>query len=213
MRLLTSFLFLASILVVCTEAGFRCSIGEWACKASCVVTLQDSGNCRDDGECICNEEDLDIEGRISEVLGGQSLREWIEDKLRFFSEQVEGLDIAEDIKKIVPSRCQISDRFCRDSCYGIGKINGTCNAEKTDCTCHEESVSPRQYALCIEDGFCRYFCQQKGYATGDCQGTTGWDCQCMSLKDDGEFDKLVMAENELVDYDITPRSGGIGEDV
>ena len=86
----------------------------------------------------------------------------------------------------------------------------------------------------------RYFCQQKGYATGDCQGTTGWDCQCMSLKDDGEFgmhwfechcvrqgayqitwffgllpisDKLVMAENELVDYDITPRSGGIGEDV
>ena len=44
------------------------------------------------------------------MLGGQSLREWIEDKLRFFSEQVEGLDIAEDIKKIVPSRCQISDR-------------------------------------------------------------------------------------------------------
>ena len=43
MRLLTTFLFLASILVVFTEAGFRCSIGEWACKASCVVTLQDSG--------------------------------------------------------------------------------------------------------------------------------------------------------------------------
>ena len=35
----------------------------------------------------------------------------------------------------------------------------------------------------------RYFCQQKGYATGDCQGKTGWDCECMSLKEDGEFGK------------------------
>ena len=43
MRLFTSLLFLASVLVMGTEAGFRCSIGEWACKASCVVTLQDSG--------------------------------------------------------------------------------------------------------------------------------------------------------------------------
>ena len=73
-------------------------------------TKNNAGYCRDDGECICNEEDLDIEERISEVLGGQSLREWIEDKLRFFREQVEGLDLADDIKKIVPSRCQISDK-------------------------------------------------------------------------------------------------------
>ena len=46
-------------------------------------------------------------------------------------------------------------RFCRDTCYGIGRINGTCSADKTDCTCHEETVNERQYALCIEDGFCR----------------------------------------------------------
>ena len=38
-----SALFLAFVFVVGTEAGFRCSIGEWACKATCVVTLQDSG--------------------------------------------------------------------------------------------------------------------------------------------------------------------------
>ena len=69
-----------------------------------------AGSCRDDGECICNEEDLDIEERISELLGGQSVREWIEKQLRFFRDQVEGLDIAEDIKKVVPSRCQISDK-------------------------------------------------------------------------------------------------------
>ena len=44
------------------------------------------------------------------MLGGQSVREWIEKQLRFFRDQVEGLDIAEDIKKVVPSRCQISDK-------------------------------------------------------------------------------------------------------
>ena len=38
------------------------------------------------------------------------MREWIEKQLRFFRDQVEGLDIAEDIKKVVPSRCQISDK-------------------------------------------------------------------------------------------------------
>jgi len=155
MRLFMSALFLALVFVVGTEAGFRCSIGEWACKATCVVTLQDSGYCRDDGECICNEEELDIEERITELLGGQSIKEWIEDKVRFFHKQVEGLDFTEDVKKLVPSRCQISDRFCQDSCYAIGKINGTCNSDKTDCTCSEESVSSKQYALCIEDGFCR----------------------------------------------------------
>ena len=69
-----------------------------------------SGYCRDDGECICNEESLKVEERILEVLGGQSVREWIVDKLRFFRDKVEGWDIAEDIKKIVPSRCQISDK-------------------------------------------------------------------------------------------------------
>ena len=47
-------------------------------------------------------------------------------------------------------------RFCRDSCYAIGRINGTCSADEKDCNCHEETVNERQYALCIEDGFCRY---------------------------------------------------------
>ncbi len=76
--------------------------------------------------------------------------------------------------------------FCRDTCYAIGRINGTCNEDNTDCDCHSESVSPKQYALCIEDGICRYFCQQKGYGTGDCAGKTGWDCQCVSKKEGGE---------------------------
>ena len=42
--------------------------------------------------------------------GSRNCSEWIEKQLRFFRDQVEGLDIAEDIKKVVPSRCQISDK-------------------------------------------------------------------------------------------------------
>jgi hypothetical protein len=41
-------------------------------------------------------------------------------------------------------------------------------------------VSAKQYALCIEDGVCRLYCQKKAFATGECQGTEGWDCKCSS---------------------------------
>ncbi len=73
-------------------------------------------------------------------------------------------------------------RFCRDACYGIGRYNGSCNAEMTDCSCDDETVSPKQYALCIKEGVCKVFCQSKGYATGQCKG---WDCECESRANDG----------------------------
>ena len=34
------------LLIAGAEAGFRCSIGEFACTASCYTTLQDSGKIR-----------------------------------------------------------------------------------------------------------------------------------------------------------------------
>ena len=46
-----------AILIIClslayvSEAGFRCSLGLWACNASCVGTLRSHGVCDDDGEC------------------------------------------------------------------------------------------------------------------------------------------------------------------
>ena len=43
------------LLIVATfglcEAGFRCTIGEFACSASCKVFGQSSGVCDDDNEC------------------------------------------------------------------------------------------------------------------------------------------------------------------
>merc|ERR1712045_107598 len=53
---------IAAILVIClslayvTEAGFRCSLGQWACDASCATTLRSHGVCHPDGECECQTE-------------------------------------------------------------------------------------------------------------------------------------------------------------
>ena len=40
------------------RAGFRCSIGNFACSASCVTLGQTSGICDDEGECICSEKSI-----------------------------------------------------------------------------------------------------------------------------------------------------------
>merc|ERR1712184_191176 len=41
-------------------AGFRCTLGEWACTASCVTLGQTSGLCTDEGECQCSEKSISV---------------------------------------------------------------------------------------------------------------------------------------------------------
>merc|ERR1712088_39381 len=42
-------------------AGFRCTLGEWACTASCVTLGQTSGLCTDEGECQCSEKSISLD--------------------------------------------------------------------------------------------------------------------------------------------------------
>ena len=42
---------IAFVLIGKIEAGFRCSIGKFACSSSCVVLGKESGTCDDEGEC------------------------------------------------------------------------------------------------------------------------------------------------------------------
>ncbi|QQP38233.1 Uncharacterized protein FKW44_018748, partial [Caligus rogercresseyi] len=72
--------------------------------------------------------------------------------------------------------------FCKSTCQTVGRLSGTCNADNTDCDCADDFVSPRQWALCVEDAICRLDCQRKGYARGVCEGPSGWDCNCVSSK-------------------------------
>ena len=40
------------------RAGFRCTLGNWACTASCVTLGQTSGICDGEGECQCSEKSI-----------------------------------------------------------------------------------------------------------------------------------------------------------
>merc|ERR1712215_15716 len=51
--LLLLFLFIVSV-----HARFRCTLGNWACTAGCVVLGQTSGLCDDDGKCWCSERSI-----------------------------------------------------------------------------------------------------------------------------------------------------------
>merc|ERR1712223_1712131 len=42
-------------------SGFRCSLGEFACTASCDTLGQTSGLCTDEGECQCSERSISLD--------------------------------------------------------------------------------------------------------------------------------------------------------
>jgi len=44
-----------------SEAGFRCTFGDTACSAGCVILGHSSGTCDDDGKCWCSERDIDFD--------------------------------------------------------------------------------------------------------------------------------------------------------
>merc|ERR1712024_104379 len=55
-----SVLMLVVVESAVTSAGFRCTLGEWACSASCVTLGQTSGICDAEGECICSEKSISL---------------------------------------------------------------------------------------------------------------------------------------------------------
>ena len=48
-------LFMFILFLGTSKAGFRCTLGEWACSASCVTIGQSSGICDLERNCICSE--------------------------------------------------------------------------------------------------------------------------------------------------------------
>jgi len=43
-----------------SEAGFRCTFGDWACTTGCVMLGQTSGVCDDDWVCHCSERSISL---------------------------------------------------------------------------------------------------------------------------------------------------------
>jgi len=183
-------IFIFSVLVLISisprdsEAGTRCSIfGNSFCRWTCRWFFrQTEGSCDQDNECICSGEEHDrsesIKNKVTKVFDidiGKKLAE----KVQEFESEVATWQIKENIKSIIPSRCKtVGEEFCKSTCQTIGRVNGVCNEDNSDCDCSDETVSPQQWALCVEDLICRSDCQRKGYSTGKCSGKDGWDCMC-----------------------------------
>eukprot|EP00088_Acartia_fossae_P008705 TRINITY_DN14177_c0_g1_i1.p1 TRINITY_DN14177_c0_g1~~TRINITY_DN14177_c0_g1_i1.p1 ORF type:complete len:165 (+),score=5.45 TRINITY_DN14177_c0_g1_i1:30-497(+) len=54
------FLAILAVSLPLTSAGFRCTFGNWACTAGCVMLGQTSGLCDDDWNCHCSENKISL---------------------------------------------------------------------------------------------------------------------------------------------------------
>jgi len=173
-----------------------------ACKLSCKALGHDTGVCDDQDRCICSENEYDflsdVSEWISEKLDPSTLIARMDTKFNEYKNKFKNWTISENLRPLVPSKCKISESFCNKACQAIGRYNGVCNADKTDCDCSEDWVTPKQYGLCANDMICRLDCQANGKATGDCvdkgSDITGWDCKCSS-KADKNVPRFVEYDN------------------
>ena len=155
-----------------------------ACKVSCKVLGHDTGVCDDNDRCICSENEYDFLSDVGEWfkenLDPSTLIERMDAKYTEYKEKFKTWTLSDKLKPLVPSKCKISADFCDKACKSIGRYNGTCNDDNTDCDCDENWVSPKQYGLCASETICRLDCQANGKATGKCVKNGGWDCECES---------------------------------
>jgi len=133
------FLILSGIVAV-TQAGFRCSIGDFACTASCVVLGQSSGTCDNDNECWCSEKDIDFKA-FRELLPSRCTlgKSFCEGTCNAIGRRTGSCEFGEG--------CECSDEFlspsefalcaaestCRLDCQRQGKGTGECKGWKCEC--------------------------------------------------------------------------------
>ena len=133
--------------------------------------------------CVCINKRYFHE-KVSQFIF--QVREWVREKIPFNTIEERMKEIYEETKdggfKWVPdialSKCQISTKFCMGVCHALGRLNGTCTADKTDCECMGERVPLEQFVTCGFPGICKMKCKGEDKALGICAGKTGWECQC-----------------------------------
>jgi len=121
------------------DAGFRCSIGEWSCIASCKVQLKKTGICTSEGECECSAlpftlDDLkdDLPSRCD--LGASFCKgtcNAIGRKDGTCSSS--GCDCSEETLSASQLALCSTETACRLKCQAQGKSTGDCNG--WNCVC------------------------------------------------------------------------------
>jgi len=177
-----------------------------ACKVSCKVLGHDTGVCDDNDRCICSETEYDFLADVSEWfkenLEPSTLIERMDAKYTEYKEKFKNWALSDNLKPLVPSKCKISASFCDKACKSIGRVNGVCNSDNTDCDCSDDWVTPKQYGLCASETICRLDCQANGKATGKCVKSGGWDCECETNLD-GPRDGLSGKEASKEDTEAS----------
>jgi len=75
---------------------------DFACRSSCWAKWEKTGECDDDGNCVCAGESLDL-------FEGKNIFDYAKEKFGEFKRTLKESGLADDLKSIAPSRCRISE--------------------------------------------------------------------------------------------------------
>ena len=87
---------------------------------------------------MCSEKEhpflTDVKDWIKDNIDIGTIKENLESKFDTIKETVKDWATSEELRDLVPSKCQIGPDFCDKACRAIGRVDGICNADNTDCT-------------------------------------------------------------------------------
>merc|ERR1712024_380665 len=135
---------LALLLVLCgiglSEAGFRCTFGDWACKAGCKVLGQSSGTCDDQNKCWCSERAISF-AEFREMLPSRCTLGLPFCKATCHAigrrdgpcEYGNGCECTDS--RLTPTEFALcaAESTCRTHCQAQGKATGRCNGWQCEC--------------------------------------------------------------------------------
>merc|ERR1712018_288531 len=124
MKTVLSLAVLSSVLVL-SQAGFRCTLGDFACSASCVTLGQTSGICDNEGDCICSERSISL----------SNLRNLLPSRCNLGESFCEGTCNAigrtggKCVEKDGGQDCQCDDTFLTGSQFALCGAESTCRLD------------------------------------------------------------------------------------
>merc|ERR1711962_1629885 len=137
-------LFLMTIvgisLIVTSEAGFRCTFGDWACSAGCVALGHSSGTCDDNDGCQCSERSISFAAFRNLLpsrctLGLAFCKATCNAIGRKTGACVDGHGCECSSERLTPNEFLLcaAESTCRTDCQRKGKATGRCNGWQCEC--------------------------------------------------------------------------------
>ena len=181
----------------------RCTFGNWACSAGCVLLGQSSGLCDDHGACWCSENSINFDHFRALLPSRCDLGESVCTTTCHSMGRANGT--------CNRFGCECSDRWARTTSHKGSAPFVTYVRFKGTLQTSSRFISPSEFLLCGADSTCRIHCQveredrhsdkrvvvvteaivsstssssyistvlppqRKGHGTGVCEG---WSCEC-----------------------------------